>query len=163
MNNTLFTQLCLKTAQILNLTDAEYFLKGEVVTLDDIDIQFIRDANDDNLVRLFLELGELEPVDKVDIYEALFSIQLLMEGVVDGQFVLDNLHDRMMFVVRLPLSEQTVAENLADVIRSFAQQVMQWRSTIFSGYLFEDEFLGQQQNHASAVQRQSEQITTSLA
>lgn len=163
MNNTLFTQLCLKTAQILNLSEAEYFLKGEVVTLDDIDIQFIRDANDGNLARLFLELGELNLVDKIEVYESLFAIQLLMEGVVDGQFVLDNLHDRMMFVARLPLSEQTEAEQLASAIKSFVQQVIQWRSTIFSGYLFEDEFDIGIENYPTALQQQPGQLVSSLA
>lgn len=163
MNRIKFTELCFETAQILHLTDAENFSDGEVVTVDDIDIQFIQDEKNSNLARLFLELGELNEVDKVEVYESLFSIQLMMEGEVDGQFVLDNLNDRMMFVVRLPLSDQTEASQLASVINLFVQQVMQWRSTILAGYLFEDEFNEQDINQASALQRQATQIVTSLA
>jgi hypothetical protein len=162
MNSIIFKELCLKTAQILNLPEAEYFSNGEVVTFEDIDIQFIQDTNNGNLARLFMELGDLDFVEKVEVYEALFSIQLMMEGVVDGQFVLDNLHDRMMFVVRLPLSEQTQAEQLADVIESFVQQVMQWRSTIFSGYLFDDRF-EPESNRPPALNEQPMQMVASLA
>ena len=163
MNNFIFTGLCLETAHILNLSEPESFSNGEVVSLDDVDIQFIRDANNGNLTRLFLELGELNLVDKVEVYESLFSIQLLMEGVVDGQFVLDNLHDRMMFVVRLPLSEQTQAEQLASVIKSFVLQVLQWRATIFSGYLLEDEFDVGTENFPATSQEQPAQLVAGLA
>lgn len=140
MNGMMFSELCQTTAQILNLPLPDNFSNGEVVVVDDVDLQLVQDTNNMNLARLFLELGDIKHEDKVEVYESLFAIQLLMEGVVDGQFVLDNLHDRIMFVVRLPLSDQTEPEQLAGVIQLFVRQVSEWRATILFGRLFDDEF-----------------------
>ncbi len=134
-----FIELCLQTARALDMPEADHFAEGVVVTLDGVDMQFIQDAHQRNLARLFLELGDISSMDKLEVYENLFSIQLLMEGVVDGQFVLDNLHDRILFVARLPLSDQTQPDQLAIVIRSFVRQVSEWRSTILNGQWFGDD------------------------
>lgn len=137
MNNISFMQLCQATGQILELVHPEALGQGEVVSIDNIDLQFIPDATGGNLARLYIELGDIRPEDKVEVYEALFAIQLLMDGMMDGQFVLDNLNDRMMLLVRLPLSEETAPAQLAGVIQSFVSQVEQWRATVLLGRLFE--------------------------
>jgi len=137
MDHVSFVQLCREAGQILQLSEPEKLASGEVVTVDNIDLQFIQDTTGGTLARLYVEVGEIKPADKVAVYEALFAIQLLMDGVMDGQFVFDNLHDRMMLLVRLPLSDETRADQLAGVIQSFVFQVEQWRATVLLGQLFD--------------------------
>lgn len=137
MEHVSFAQLCREAGQILDLFEPDALGLGEVVTIENIDLQFIPDSTGSNLARLYLEVGDIKPEEKVEVYESLFAIQLLMDGVMDGQFVFDNLHDRMMLMVRLPLSDDTEPFQLAGVIRSFVLQVQHWRSTILVGRLFD--------------------------
>lgn len=82
----------------------------------------------DQMVRLVLDLGEIEQEYKPEIYETIFSMQGMLDGSLDALFDYDQIRSCLMFRVKLPINLNTTAEVLVSVIKSFVMQIQEWRS-----------------------------------
>lgn len=139
MNHIDFAQLCRDASRSLGLADLEELGKGEVVEVEGIALELLFDAIRENSACLFLEMGDVKDEYKAEVYETLFAMQGIFEGTVDAIFDFDNLNNRLLFRVRLPLSLETRGEGLAGVIRSFVGDVIEWRNTLLQDRIYAED------------------------
>jgi hypothetical protein len=151
MNNIEFAQLCRETSRSLELGDLEELGAGEVVEVEGVAVELVLDTTRQNSACLFLEMGDVKDEYKAEIYETLFAMQGIFEGTLDAIFDFDNLNNRLLFRVRLPLSFETRGDRLAGVIRSFSGDVIEWRNTLLQGRIYAEDDAEDNESEFSAA------------
>ena len=145
MSEAYIEKLCGEVSHILHLEDMHALGRGEVVSFDDVDFFLVSTLMNDQMVRLVLDLGEIEQDYKPEIYETIFAMQGMLDGTLDALFDYDQVRSCLMFRVKLPINLNTTADGLVSVIKSFVLQIKEWRSTLLKNKLLGDEE-GQEKN-----------------
>ena len=122
-------KLCSDVSRSLHLEDINALGRGEYVSFEGVDFFLISTFTNDQMVRLVLDLGEIEQEYKPEIYETIFAMQGMLDGSLDALFDYDQIRSCLMFRVKLPINLNTTAEGLVSVIKSFVMQIQEWRST----------------------------------
>jgi hypothetical protein len=122
-------KLCSDVSHILHLEDINALGRGEYVSFEDVNFFLVSTFTSDQMVRLVLDLGEIEQDYKAEIYETIFAMQGMLDGSLDALFDYDQIRSCLMFRVKLPINLNTTAEGLVSVIKSFVMQIQEWRST----------------------------------
>ncbi len=122
-------KLCSDVSRALHLEDINALGRGEYVSFEGVDFFLISTFTNDKMVRLVLDLGEIEQKYKPEIYETIFAMQGMLDGSLDALFDYDQIRSCLMFRVKLPINLNTTAEGLVSVIKSFVMQIQEWRST----------------------------------
>lgn len=130
-------KLCSHVSRTLHLEDINALGRGEYVSFEGIDFFLIPTFSNDQMVRLVLDLGEIEQEYKPEIYETIFAMQGMLDGSLDALFDYDQVRSCLMFRVKLPINLNTTAEGLVTVIKSFVMQIQEWRSTWLENKLLE--------------------------
>ena len=142
-------KLCGEVSHILHLEDMQALGRGEVVSFDDVDFFLVSTLMNDQMVRLVLDLGEIEKDYKPEIYETIFAMQGMLDGTLDALFDYDQVRSCLMFRVKLPINLNTTADGLVSVIKSFVLQIKEWRSTLLKNKLLGDEEEQEKNQHYS--------------
>ena len=122
-------KLCSDVSRTLHLEDINALGRGEYVSFEGVDFFLISTFTNDQMVRLVLDLGEIEQEYKPEIYETIFAMQGMLDGSLDALFDYDQIRSCLMFRVKLPINLNTTAEGLVSVIKSFVIQIQEWRNT----------------------------------
>ena len=122
-------KLCSDVSRTLHLEDINALGRGEYVSFEGVDFFLISAFTNDQMVRLVLDLGEIEQEYKPEIYETIFAMQGMLDGSLDALFDYDQIRSCLMFRVKLPINLNTTAEGLVSVIKSFVMQIQEWRNT----------------------------------
>ena len=138
MSEAYLEKLCSDVSRSLHLEDINALGRGEYVSFEGVDFFLISTFTNDQMVRLVLDLGEIEQKYKPEIYETIFAMQGMLDGSLDALFDYDQIRSCLMFRVKLPINLNTTAEGLVSVIKSFVMQIQEWRST-----WLENKLLGQ--------------------
>ncbi len=129
MSEVYLEKLCSDVSHILHLEDINALGRGEYVSFEDVNFFLVSTFTSDQMVRLVLDLGQIEQDYKAEIYETIFSMQGMLDGSLDALFDYDQIRSCLMFRVKLPINLNTTVEGLVSVIRSFVMQIQEWRST----------------------------------
>ncbi len=151
MNHIEFANLCRETSRSLELADLEELGQGAVVEVEGIALELVFDTDRQNSACLFIEMGDVKDEYKAEVYETLFAMQGIFEGKLAAIFDFDNLNNRLLFRVRLPLSSETRGDRLAGVIRSFVGDVTEWRNTLLQGRIYANDDAEENESYFSAV------------
>ena len=116
-------------SRTLHLEDITSLGRGEYVSFEGVDFFLISTFTNDQMVRLVLDLGEIEQEYKPEIYETIFAMQGMLDGSLDALFDYDQIRSCLMFRVKLPINLNTTSEGLVSVIKSFVMQIQEWRDT----------------------------------
>ena len=138
-------KLCSEASQILQLEDVNALGRGDYVSFEEVDFFLGSNFMNDQLIRLVLDLGEIEQDYKPEIYETIFAMQGMLDGTLDALFDYDQIRSCLMFRVKLPINLSTTPDGLVSVIKSFILQIKEWRSTLLKNKLIGDEE-GQEKN-----------------
>jgi hypothetical protein len=122
-------KLCSDVSRILHLEDIHALGRGKYVSFEGVDFFLVSTFTNDQMVRLVLDLGEIEQEYKPEIYETIFAMQGMLDGSLDALFDYDQIRSCLMFRVKLPINLNTSSEGLVSVIKSFVMQIQEWRST----------------------------------
>jgi hypothetical protein len=151
MNHIEFANLCRETSRNLELADLEELGEGAVVEVEGIALQLVLDTERQNSACLFIEMGDVKDEYKAEVYETLFAMQGIFEGKLAAIFDFDNLNNRLLFRVRLPLSSETRGDRLAGVIRNFVGDVTEWRNTLLQDRIYADDDAEDNESNFSAA------------
>jgi hypothetical protein len=143
-------KLCSDVSHILHLEDINALGRGEYVSFEDVNFFLVSTFTSDQMVRLVLDLGEIEQDYKAEIYETFFAIQGILDGSLDDLFDYDQIRSCLMFRVKLPINLNTTAEGLVSVIRSFVMQIQEWRSTWLKNKLLSSDEQEKNQQYSLA-------------
>lgn len=131
MDRHAYEKFCRDASSDLGLPNTESLGEGGLVEVDGVEMQLV--WNGTRHMRLHMEVGGLEDQSRLEAYEAALAFQAQLAGLVTGMFVLDVAGDRLMFTLAIPVTEKMEGVDLAYVLRGFAGQVADWRSTILLG------------------------------
>ncbi|MGE0350049.1 hypothetical protein [Hydrogenophaga sp.] len=142
MNPKTFSQLCADAGKALGLKDSNNTLSmGQPITINNVEIELMMKTSFPAGVQLILEVGAPEPKQRLAVYEALLTHQMLWMGDLNGLFCYDAVHDRVLFSVGMPTDDSTKGEQLAKAIQGFVSLVLDWRNGLLKGTLDPDWFL----------------------
>ena len=128
-----FQQICLDASKRLALKDTGALGAGFPACVDGVDVEiFNRESNPGGLLVVF-EVGNPDPVSRLDAYESVLALQTLWMSEINGMFAYDAASDRLLFVLNAPALEGSTGEQLADLLKGFAAMVEDWRQTILKG------------------------------
>ena len=151
MNQKQFEQLCLDTSTALGLKDTGALGAGFPATVDGVDVELLLTTSAPAGLQLILEVGAPAPGQRLQVFEALLSLQTLWMGELQGMFALDATTDRVLFVVTTPVAPTLQGGALAAVLRGLATQVLGWRNTVLKGQLDLLWFTDGAQDNAASI------------
>lgn len=144
MDRNAYEEFCRDASLDLRLPDTGPLGQGGLIDVDGVEMQLLWGGQ--KHMQLFLEVGMLDDESRLEAYEAALAYQTQLAGQITGMFLFDAANDRLMFTLSIPMSERMAGEDLAFVLRGFAQQVTTWRNTILLGKVlpagFEDGLQG---------------------
>ena len=147
LSDDYFKKLCSEVSQVLQLKDKNALGGGKRVSLEGVDFCLILNLYQDQYARLILDLDELKPGFKPEIYETMLPMQGILDDISDGifdgsfdpMFDYDSIRSCLMFRVKLPININTSAEELASIIQSFVLQIIDWRHRLLKNKLLLEE------------------------
>lgn len=149
VNEAYLEKLCSEVSQTLQLDDINALGRGNYVSFEEVDFFLVSNCMNDQLIRLVLDLGEIEQDHKSEIYETIFAMQGMLDGTLDALFDYDQVRSCLMFRVKLPINLNTTADGLMRVIKSFILQIKEWRSTLLKNKLLSNEEEQEKNQHYS--------------
>ena len=111
---------------------------GEVFYLHEVTCQ-LRFSEGRAGAFLQCEVGDPEPHCELEVYRQMLEVQFLLAGLMDATFARDTLNDRLIFVARIPMDEETAPQEFARIVSQLALQVREWQQNMLAGKLIDYE------------------------
>jgi hypothetical protein len=131
-------------ARQLHLPNPLAAAQGGLFELDDVPVQMEFMAHRSAL-RLSLEIGDPTADHAADVHAHWLALQHVLSTRLDAWFALDTLNNRHLFILQVPLVQESDARSTALTVKRAVAQVREWRDTVMQGRLIDyEQFLMRQ-------------------
>jgi hypothetical protein len=130
-----YLELCRLTSMLLNLQDVTALGMGDVVKVDEVEIQSVYMDKFPGVL-LLAEMGKAAEYDKAGVYEQLLTLQLLHWSEREIRFGFHPGRESVVLSLMLEPGDGATPEKFADLIETAAAQVTQWKQDLLARRLF---------------------------